>query len=343
MTLLIASAGIQAEVVIREYHNRLNEDVWKVTPGKASCHLSQKIPLYGEVVFSHRADDRMAAVIRVFTPPPGEGYARLYSMPPEWKSWKSTLDLGRLAYQASTRPFYFDDQMARRLMKELEQGNYPSIYYEDWKDSLDDVKVALSPVGFRQALTTFQECIAALDPLEYENATLRVALRTGVDSDEQGEGAPSGDSTASSVTSAPASMPHNEATTPIAGDGIPVNLFSDRSGEATVFFDTDKTDLTEKTLKTLNVLVDFVGANPEYEVLLVTGHADSRGSDEYNMELGERRARSVREYLVARGVDPINISIFSEGSRTPVASNDTEEGMARNRRAHIQPQRRNPI
>ena len=67
----------------------------------------------------------------------------------------------------------------------------------------------------------------------------------------------------------------------------------------------------------------------------VYGHTDSTGSDSYNMGLSERRARSVADYLAGHGVQPARIGTRGFGKTQPVASNDTEEGRAANRRVEI--------
>jgi outer membrane protein OmpA-like peptidoglycan-associated protein len=67
----------------------------------------------------------------------------------------------------------------------------------------------------------------------------------------------------------------------------------------------------------------------------VIGHTDSRGSEESNLELSRRRAQAVAEELVAAGVSPSRITTFGRGESSPVASNDTPEGRAQNRRVEI--------
>lgn len=70
-------------------------------------------------------------------------------------------------------------------------------------------------------------------------------------------------------------------------------------------------------------------------VIRVEGHTDSRGSDEYNMELSNRRANAVKELLIQRGIAGSRIEVFGFGKTMPVASNDTEAGRQRNRRVEI--------
>ena len=84
----------------------------------------------------------------------------------------------------------------------------------------------------------------------------------------------------------------------------------------------------------LDVAVDELKANPDVRVE-VAGHTDSVGSDEYNQALSERRAESVQAYLVSRGISPSRIEAVGFGETQPVASNDTAEGRANNRRVEI--------
>jgi outer membrane protein OmpA-like peptidoglycan-associated protein len=68
---------------------------------------------------------------------------------------------------------------------------------------------------------------------------------------------------------------------------------------------------------------------------IIIGHTDSTGNDQYNMDLSKRRAQSVADYLVSTGVDPDKLRVVGRGENDPIASNDTEEGRAENRRVDI--------
>src|SRR5690606_33594364 len=72
------------------------------------------------------------------------------------------------------------------------------------------------------------------------------------------------------------------------------------------------------------------------ETLLATGHTDSIGTEQYNQGLSERRANSVKDYLVSKGIDPNRIYVEGKGETQPVASNATREGRAQNRRVEIE-------
>ena len=108
-----------------------------------------------------------------------------------------------------------------------------------------------------------------------------------------------------------------------------------------VNFAFDEAGLTAPARETLDQLAARL--QPLQNVsLMVEGHTDAFGSDEYNRELGRRRAEAVRQYLVERGLPAERIEVVSHGERQPAASNDTEEGRAQNRRTEVQPREEPP-
>ena len=76
-------------------------------------------------------------------------------------------------------------------------------------------------------------------------------------------------------------------------------------------------------------------ANQSRARLVVTGHTDNQGSKDYNQHLSTIRALSVRNYLILRGVDPVNINVIGYGESLPVAENASSAGRAKNRRVEI--------
>jgi peptidoglycan-associated lipoprotein len=102
----------------------------------------------------------------------------------------------------------------------------------------------------------------------------------------------------------------------------------------TVYFDFDKSTIGGSERGKLQAVADWFKANPE-DSLFLAGHADKRGTPEYNRALGERRALAVREYLVGLGLPAASLYTNSYGSDRPAVDGDTEEAYAKNRRVEI--------
>ena len=105
-----------------------------------------------------------------------------------------------------------------------------------------------------------------------------------------------------------------------------------KAGSDTVYFGTDKYDLDEATRATLGAQARWLVANPNVRAS-IEGHADERGTREYNMALGERRANAARDYLVSQGVPAARLLVTSWGKERPVAPGSNEEAWAQNRRS----------
>ena len=103
---------------------------------------------------------------------------------------------------------------------------------------------------------------------------------------------------------------------------------------ATVYFDFDKTNLTSKSLQTLKSIVDALNDNSQLNIVL-SGHADERGTREYNLALGQRRADTVSQYLILNGVESNRITTKSYGEERPIANGQDEASYAKNRRVQI--------
>ena len=105
--------------------------------------------------------------------------------------------------------------------------------------------------------------------------------------------------------------------------------------EMTVFyFDFDESTIKNEAKAALTAHAKYLDANASAKVTL-EGHADERGTPEYNMALGERRAVAVRRFLMANGADASQISIDSFGEEKPAAMGHTESSWAKNRRVEI--------
>ena len=98
-----------------------------------------------------------------------------------------------------------------------------------------------------------------------------------------------------------------------------------------VFFDFDKSDLRPASQTTLERQAAWLKRFPDLNVT-VEGHCDERGTREYNLALGERRANAVKDFLIAQGIDPRRIRTISYGKERPVALGSNEAAWAQNRR-----------
>jgi len=101
-----------------------------------------------------------------------------------------------------------------------------------------------------------------------------------------------------------------------------------------VFFDFDKYDVRPEDARTLDSNAGWLKSNPNH-LVLIEGHCDERGTNEYNLALGERRAKATMNYLVSQGVQASRITIISYGEERPTCTDKTEACWAKNRRAHF--------
>jgi len=100
---------------------------------------------------------------------------------------------------------------------------------------------------------------------------------------------------------------------------------------AAVYFDFDKADLTDQAKAILDAKIPVLNANPGLQIR-IAGNCDARGSDEYNLALGQRRAASAKRYLTDHGVDGARIDLISYGKERPAVEGNTEDAYAKNRR-----------
>ena len=112
------------------------------------------------------------------------------------------------------------------------------------------------------------------------------------------------------------------------GEGIKITF---NSG---LLFDVNKATLRDASKAELTKLAQILNKYPDTNIL-VEGHTDNTGSEEYNLELSRQRAQSVENYLASLNVDPTRFTIMGYGESQPVATNDTAEGRQQNRRVDL--------
>lgn len=133
---------------------------------------------------------------------------------------------------------------------------------------------------------------------------------------------------------APAPMPEAPPPPPPQTGPVPGSRadFLAQAGTDTVFFDTDSYDVDAEDQATLSRQAQWLAKYPNASVT-IEGHCDERGTREYNLALGERRANAAKNYLVSVGVPASRISVISYGKERPLATSSDEAAWAQNRRA----------
>lgn len=101
-----------------------------------------------------------------------------------------------------------------------------------------------------------------------------------------------------------------------------------------IYFDFDKYELKSESFIELDRVVKFLNDNPNVKIE-ISAHTDSKGSDEYNLTLSQNRAEGVVGYLSAIGIDPARLAAKGYGEALPIGNNNTDEGMAKNRRVEM--------
>jgi len=124
-----------------------------------------------------------------------------------------------------------------------------------------------------------------------------------------------------------------------ANDGLTLELNGDSDsakagGLQTVFFAFDSSNLDSSTKEAVAANVEYLKTNSNVDVQ-IEGHCDERGGRQYNLALGERRAKAVRDYMVALGVESKRISTISYGNERPKVEGNDESAWSQNRRANF--------
>lgn len=101
-----------------------------------------------------------------------------------------------------------------------------------------------------------------------------------------------------------------------------------------IYFEYDRADLNEEARKMLGIISRWMEKNQEL-MLRIEGHADDRGTSEYNLALGERRANAVKKYILLLTIDESRLSTISYGEEMPVGAGQNEAAWAKNRRVHF--------
>ena len=152
----------------QQFQASWEQSSWKVESGSGQCALTHTIPRFGRARFEQVSGHRLQFSLLVDQPPVKDHKARLHSEPPAWKHAADRRALGSFVLKQGKTPLRIPRDQALRIYYELEQGMQPVIEFNDWGDGQDQVRVALLPVRFREALPEFLECTAGLLSLDFE-------------------------------------------------------------------------------------------------------------------------------------------------------------------------------
>jgi peptidoglycan-associated lipoprotein len=136
------------------------------------------------------------------------------------------------------------------------------------------------------------------------------------------------------VVTQPATGPSGAVFDPLGDPARPLDSSDPLLKQRIFYFAFDDSSLSPEDFATLRAHARYLNAHPQHRVL-IAGHADERGSREYNIALGERRAMAVRQFFIAEGVRATQIDAISYGEEVPLSRGQTEAAWSKNRRAQL--------
>jgi peptidoglycan-associated lipoprotein len=141
--------------------------------------------------------------------------------------------------------------------------------------------------------------------------------------------------TVENVSPAPTPMPVDETPDPLSEDLVTANEYASKNGLlGHVYFDFDQYELRPDARERLAKNADFMKEHPEF-MYTIEGHCDERGTNEYNMALGDRRSHAAQSYLMSLGVPASQFNLISYGEEAPLCNVAEESCWSRNRRANF--------
>jgi peptidoglycan-associated lipoprotein len=134
------------------------------------------------------------------------------------------------------------------------------------------------------------------------------------------------------ATTTPVAKAEAKAVEPIKATIQPASPTDDRPPATDpIYFDFDSYQVAEPSKAELQQVAEYLGKHPGSTVT-ISGHTDERGTTEYNLMLGDQRAKAAHDYLVRLGIDPLRIKTISFGEERPAVQGNTEEAWSKNRR-----------
>jgi len=152
---------------IQQFQASWEKSSWSVNAAPQLCAMIHDIPRFGRARFEQQAGRQLQFSLFVDQPPVKDHSAQIHSEAPAWKHQVETRSLGDFSLQQGKNPLRLPREQALRIYYELEQGMKPVIEFADWGDGQDQIRVALMPVRFREALPEFLACTAKLLYLDF--------------------------------------------------------------------------------------------------------------------------------------------------------------------------------
>jgi peptidoglycan-associated lipoprotein len=176
--------------------------------------------------------------------------------------------------------------------------------------------------------------LIALAAVAFFVAACETASQTSTDSAGESSSSTASSSASTSSSSGTSGSSSSSSSSAASSSAGGVDSVEDKLAAVgnTVYFGYDSAVLDGNSQATLYRQAAFLKGNPSLTVT-IEGHCDERGTREYNLALGERRAAAARDYLLAQGVDPARIRVISYGKERPVTAGSNETSWAKNRRA----------
>ena len=160
----------------RHFYAPIHDAAWTTTGNILKCTLSQELPNFGRVNFNAYAGGNFTLVYELAREKPVHPVqtAVLRSEPPHWKQNVSSRDIKTMSISPGKDAIIFSRDAALRALYELEQGMAPTLHFEDWVDAQDHLRVSMSSVRLKDAMTRFQQCSSNLHPKGFEDVNRRV-------------------------------------------------------------------------------------------------------------------------------------------------------------------------
>ncbi|CBL46818.1 Outer membrane protein [gamma proteobacterium HdN1] len=146
------------------YQAPMDATTWNVEQSPLECRIWQPVPGYGDAVFSKRSGEALEFFLESLQPAWRSGTANLFVAPPAWQSGLSTFSLGTVKSVTGKRPVTVGEGVALRFIRELEQGKVPTVQTSGELAT----RVGVSAVNFGGAYQSYQNCVGAMFPANYE-------------------------------------------------------------------------------------------------------------------------------------------------------------------------------